>query len=462
MNQSPSSASTDGAAATEPPWPNIRYAWFVVFILYIASIFSFLDRQIISLMVEDIKIDLGLTDFQIGLVQGLPFGLFYALMSIPIALAADRYSRRNIIVIGVTFWSLATAACGLASSFWHLFLARVGVGSGEATLSPSAYSMISDYFPKSKLALAMAVFTMGNLTGVGLAMILGGEVIAYAKSLGSLEFPLVGELRPWQFSFIVIGLPGVLLALCVFAIREPIRRGRAPAGAGDKGHAEGTSLRAFFAFAASHKLTFASLFGSFTLLVLVAYGNFGWVPTFLIRTYGLTEVQAGASYGTVVLLFGTSGAFFGGWLSSWLAKRGHGDAPYRATMLCSIPTAPLALMAFVFSPNEDWSIALLAPLQFVGAVPAGLAATAMMTITPNQMRAKIGSAYLFFSNAIGLSLGATTVGFLTTYVFEDPLQIGSSLAIVNCIGAPLAVVLIWLGMKPFRASLREVEAATTG
>ncbi len=458
-SQPAATESAPGSGASEPPWPNIRYAWFVVFILYIASIFSFLDRQIISLMVEDIKVDLGLTDFQIGMVQGLPFGLFYALMSIPIALAADRYNRRNIIVIGVTFWSLATAACGLAANFWHLFLARVGVGSGEATLSPSAYSMISDYFPKSKLALAMAVFTMGNLTGVGLAMILGGEVIAYAKSLGSLEFWLLGELRPWQFSFIVIGLPGVLLAMCVFLIREPVRRGRLNADGASE--TDGTSLKEFFAFAGQHKLTFASLFGSFTLLVLVAYGNFGWVPTFLIRTYGMTEVQAGAAYGTVVLFFGTSGAFFGGWLSSWLAKRGHGDAPYRATMLCSIPTAPLALAAFVLSPNENWSVALLAPLQFVGAVPAGLAATAMMTITPNQMRAKIGSAYLFFSNAIGLSLGATTVGFLTTYVFHDPARVDYSLAIVNCIGAPLAVIVIWFGMKPFRASLERVESQAT-
>ena len=127
--------SSAGAEPREPPWPNQAYAWYVVSILFICSIFSFLDRQVIALMVDDIKLDLGLNDFEIGLLQGPPFGIFYAVMSIPIALAADRFSRRNIIIAGVTFWSIATAACGLAGNFWHLFLARVGVGSGEASLS---------------------------------------------------------------------------------------------------------------------------------------------------------------------------------------------------------------------------------------------------------------------------------------------------------------------------------------
>ena len=161
----------------EPPWPSPAYAWYVVFVLFIASIVSFLDRQIIAIMVSDIKADLGLDDFQIGLLQGPPFGIFYALMSVPIALAADQLNRRNIIAMGVTFWSIATAACGLAGSFVQLFMARISVGVGEATLGPSAYSIISDYFPRQKLAMAMSVFTMGNLMGVGIAMVLGGALL---------------------------------------------------------------------------------------------------------------------------------------------------------------------------------------------------------------------------------------------------------------------------------------------
>ena len=213
------------APTSDPPWPGSIYAWYVAGVLYVGSIVSFLDRQIIALMVDDIKLDLGLNDFEIGLLQGPPFGIFYALMSIPIALAADRSNRRNIVVAGVTFWSLATAACGLAGNFWHLFLARVGVGSGEACLAPCSYSMISDYFRTTLLPLALAVFTMGNLTGVGLAMIIGGAVITFARQI-DLNLWLLGEIAPWQFSFIVIGLPGLLLALLMLTIREPYRRGR--------------------------------------------------------------------------------------------------------------------------------------------------------------------------------------------------------------------------------------------
>lgn len=430
----------------DPPWPDQRYAWYVVSILFVCSIFSFLDRQVIALMVEDIKLDLGLNDFQIGLLQGPPFGIFYALMSVPIALAADRFSRRNIIVAGVAFWSTATAACGLAGNFWHLFLARVGVGSGEAALSPCAYSMITDYFRVQLLPIAMSIYTMGNLLGVGLAMILGGAVIGYAKSLDEIVIWGLGHVSAWQFSFIVIGLPGLLLALLIFTIREPVRRGV-------DARKDGTSLKAFVRFVRQHGRTFTTLFASFTLLVLVAFGNFAWVPTFFIRAFGWSAAQAGAVYGTTVAVFGTAGALFGGWLASHLIRRGYQDGPFRATLLCSLPLAPLALAVFLAAPDGDWAAALYAPYQFFSAVPAGLAATAMMTITPNGMRAKISSAYLFFSNFVGLSLGSATVGFITHSVFADDARVGDSLAIVNCIGAPLAVLAIALGMKHYRRSL---------
>jgi MFS family permease len=442
-------------AGPDAPWPNPLYAWYVVSVLFLGAIVSFVDRQIIALVVDDIKLDLGLDDLQIGLLQGPPFGIFYALMSLPIALAADRRNRRNIVVAGVTFWSIATAACGMASSFWHLFLARIGVGVGEATLSPSAYSMISDYFPKEKLSLAMAVFTMGNLTGVGLAMLLGGALIVWLKSVGPVELWWVGTLEPWQFTFVLVALPGLLLALLMLTVREPLRRGRAPDSAPGDGREQ---LRQFWRFLGSHRRTFATLFASFTVLVLVAYGNFAWMVVFFVRTFGWSAGEAGLIYGVVVLVFGTSGAFFGGWIANVLARRGYTDAPYRATLLCSIPLAPLAALTYLVAPDGWWAVAFFAPWQFFGAVPAGLAGAAMMTITPNEMRAKISAVYLFFSNIVGISLGPTTVGFLTTYVFRDDALIRFSLGAVNCVGAPLAVVLIWLGMGAFRDSVRRADA----
>jgi MFS family permease len=359
---------------------------------------------------------------------------------------ADRGNRRNIIVAGMTFWSLATAACGLASNFWHLFLARIGVGAGEATLSPCAYSIISDCFERRLLPMAMAVFTMGNLSGVGLAMIIGGGVIVWAREIGEFVLPVIGAVQPWQLSFFVIGLPGVLLAMLVWTLREPVRRGHANA-------AEAT-LAAFVVFVRAHGRTFATLFTSFTLLVLVAYGNFAWVPSFFMRTFGWSIAEAGAAYGIVVATFGTGGALLGGWLASHLAGRGHLDAPYRATLYLSLPLAPLSIGVFWWAPDGWWAMFWYAPYQICSAAPAGLAATAMMTITPNAMRAKIGSSYLFCSNFIGLSLGAAVVGYLTTHVFGDDDLIGLSLLVVNTVGAPLACLAILIGMRPFRESVQ--------
>ena len=453
-----------GTPVAGPPWPNPRYAWYVVIILFVASIFSFLDRQILSLLVEEIKRDLELSEFQVGLLSGAPFAIFYAFMSIPIALAADTLNRRNIIAIGITVWSFATAACGIAMGFWQMFLARVMVGSGEAALSPSAYSLISDYFPKEKLARAMATFTMGNLTGVGFAAIIGGTVATYVETLGRISLPFVGELFGWQITFFVVGLPGLLLALVVLTIKEPVRRGLMNP---ERSVAGEDQLRQFGHFVLAHWKAFAGLFASFTLLVLIAYGNFSWVVTFYRRSFGWDKELAGLVYGVVVLFFGTGGAFFGGWFSDWLRGRGYTDAPYRATLICTIPLAPFAILSFVVAPSLPLgadaqgylSAAMLAPWQFFGSVPAGLGAAAMMTITPNEMRAKISSVYLFFSNLIGITAGAASVAAITQYVFRDDMMVRYSLAIVNCVGAPLAVLLIWLSMKHYRASLRQVEAA---
>jgi MFS family permease len=453
-----SSKPASTPAQSEPPWPSSGYAWFVVSVLLLCSIFSFLDRQILSLLVEEVKRDLGLSEVEVGLLQGLPFAIIYATSSIPIAIAADRFNRRNIIAMGVGFWSFATAACGLAGNFWALFAARVGVGVGEATLSPSAVSIISDYFKKEKLAMALSVFTMGNLTGVGVAVMIGGSVAGWLATYDSISLPLFGEIFPWQMTFFMVGLPGLALAALVMTLREPLRRGVSHAGA----HTEsvGQSLRRFSVFFNQHRITFITLIGSFTLLVLIAYANFAWMPTFFRRAYGLSQSEVAWLYGPIVAIFGTAGAVFGGWFSNFLSARGYRDAPYRATLICTLPLAPAAFMTFMVADTANSAALWFIPWQFFGAVPAGLAGTAMMTITPNDMRAKINSVYQFFSNMIGITIGAALVAYITQEIFADDLMVGSSLAIVNCIGAPLAILVIAPGMKHFRQSRDEVEGIT--
>jgi MFS family permease len=441
----------------EPAWPNPAYAWYVVAILFAASIVSFLDRQIIAIMVSDIKADLGLSDFQIGLLQGPPFGVFYALMSVPIALAADQLNRRNIIALGVTFWSMATAACGLAGSFAQLFVARITVGVGEATLGPSAYSIISDYFPKARVPMAMSVFSMGNLTGIGLALMLGAGLLELINAAGVVALPLLGTLRPWQLAFVCVGLPGLALTLLILTVREPLRRGR------DRSlEAAGSAaqLGEFFRHLRAHRRTFTHVLVAFTLMVMVAYANFGWVVQHLVRHFGTTQIHAGYWYGVVLLICGTSGTFFGGWFAGRLARAGHADATLRASLICTAPLGPVAIVTFLWPPSLDWALLLLGPCQFMGAVPAGLAGASMLAITPNQMRAKIASLYVFCSSVVGLSLGTTLVGLLTTYAFRSEAMLGEALAVVNGVFIPAAVLLLVTGLKPYRASLARVEEET--
>ncbi|TDI57996.1 MAG: MFS transporter, partial [Alphaproteobacteria bacterium] len=307
-------------------------------------------------------------------------------------------------------------------------------------------------------AMPMAVFTMGNLTGVGVAMILGGPIALYVAQFDAITLPLFGDIFPWQLTFFFVGLPGIGLALLVLSLREPARRGLLNLEAQSEPALQ--SLIRFAQFYRQHWKAFSTLIGSFTLLVLMAYANFAWMPTFFRRTFGWDIAEAGVNYGMIVLFAGTSGAFFGGWFSNFLARRGYRDAPFRATMLCTLPLAPAAFGTFILADTGMEAVLWFIPWQFFGSVPAGLAGTAMMTITPNEMRAKISSFYLFFSNLIGVTIGAALVAWLTQEVFADEMRIGESLAIVNCLVAPVAVLIIWRGMRYFRNSRDQVEALT--
>jgi MFS family permease len=207
----------------EPGYPRPAYAWYVVVILFLAFTVSYIDRQIISLLVDPIKADLGISDTQIGLLQGFAFTVFYTFAGIPLGRLADRKNRKIIITVGMFLWSLMTAACGLAKTFTHLFIARVGVGIGEASLSPAANSMITDYFPKDKRGKPVALYFMGVYVGVGLSFILGGMVISWVASTGEVVLPLVGELSAWQLTFMIVSIPGLLL-VCLMPPHRKIGR----------------------------------------------------------------------------------------------------------------------------------------------------------------------------------------------------------------------------------------------
>lgn len=432
------------------------YEWYVVVICMLAYIFSFVDRQILALMIEPIKQDLQLSDTQFSLLHGLAFSLFYAFMGIPIALLADRYSRPRIIAIGVAFWSLATAACGLSRNFAQMFLARIGVGVGEAALSPATYSMLSDMFPREKLGRAVGIYSIGSFIGGGMAFLIGGYVIDLLKSVDTVVVPWIGAMRPWQVTFFIVGLPGLLVALLILlTVRDPQRLGLRRNAAGQ---AQKPTLRDTVRFLGRHRGTFFCHYLGFSFYAMVLFALLGWTPAFYIRKFGMSPVEVGYMLGVVVLVANTAGVFCGGWLMDWLARRGYSDAPLRAGVIGAVGMA-LPAVAFTQVDSLWLSVGLLLPAMFFASFPMPTSTAAMQILPPNQIRAQVSALFLLISNLIGLGLGTTAVALLTDRLFKQPAAVGQSLSILVGGATVLCIVLLATGCARYRRSLAWEDAA---
>lgn len=450
----------DNPAAEAAPYPNPVYAWYVVGVLMLAYTISFIDRQILNLLVGPIQRDLGISDTEMSLLAGLAFALFYTFLGLPIGRQVDKRSRRSIIAIGIVVWSIFTAACGLATKFWHLFLARVGVGVGEAALSPAAYSLVADYFPPNRMGTAMGVYNMGIFVGSGLAYIFGGLVIGMVSGTEHMILPIVGEVFAWQVVFFVVGLPGILVALLMYTVREPIRRGlKAVRQADGTMKAKDVPVREVIAYIKGNALAVLCHNIGFALLALVGYGVATWLPSFFIRVHGWTPAEIGFSFGVVQLTAGVIGVIGGGWLGDVLKQRGYPDGRIRVGMMAAFLGVPFAVaMPMVSDGNLALAISIGSTLFFTmcfGAAPAAIA-----EIMPNQMRGQASAVYLFIVNLIGLGLGPTAVALATDYVFGDKAMVGYSLALIGGIALPISGLVLWLGCKPYRHSLEKVKAYT--
>lgn len=425
------------------------YEWYVVGLCMIAYIFSFVDRQILALMIEPIKADLQISDTQFSLLHGLAFSLFYAFMGMPIAYLADRFSRPKIIAVGVVFWSLATAACGLSKNFLHMFLARIGVGVGEAALSPSAYSMFSDMFPKEKLGRAVGIYSIGSFVGGGLAFLVGGYVIAMLKDMNTIEVAFLGAMKAWQLAFFIVGLPGIVVGLLIWlTVRDPARKGLQVDA---QGRARKVALGDGFRFLGRHRATFTCHYLGFSFYAMVLFCMMSWSPALYIRKFGLTPVEAGYMLGTVLLLANTAGVLFGGWLTDYLAKQGHQDAAMRTGVIGALG---MVVPAVLF-PQVDqlWlSVTLLVPAMFFASFPMPASTAAMQILAPNQVRAQVSAVFLLISNLLGLGLGTTLVALLTDRYFGSPAAVGSSMSLVIAGASALTVLLLWRGCHRFRES----------
>jgi MFS family permease len=430
-------------------YPSSRTANYALGVLLLAYIFSFVDRQILNLLVDPIKRDLGISDFQMSFLQGFAFAIFYTVLGIPISRLADRSNRKRLITAGLALWSLMTCFCGLARSYGFLFAARVGVGVGEAALSPAAYSMMSDLFPKAKLGRATAVFSLGISIGGGLAYLIGGTVASWAKAGEVIALPVFGDLQAWQLAFIVVGLPGLLLSLLMMTIKEPPRQDLAA-------NTEHLSVGETIAWLWQRRGIYLRLILAMALFSVLGYGALTWYPACLMRTFGKTIAEVGQQFGLVYLCCGLVSTLSMAKLSEWLFARGHHDANlklvFASALLALIPVIAAPLM-----PTYELALAFmgLSILAIAGHFGVGIAALQM--ITPNRLRAQISAVLLLCTNLLGLGLGPTLVAASTDFIFGYDGAVRYSLALVSAIVTPLTIWLLWKTLPVYRRALNDVE-----
>lgn len=417
--------------------PGSSYAWYTVGVLTVCYTLSFIDRQIFGLLVGPIKAEFGVSDTQIGLLGGLAFSVFYTLLSLPLGRLVDRYSRRVIIGAGVFFWSLMTAACAVAPGYAGLFLARMGVGVGEAALAPAAVSMISDSFPNERLGSAMSVYGVGIYLGSGLAMLLGGAVVAAVTLTPTMTIPIFGEIASWRATFMVVGLPGLLVALWAFSLREPARKN---ALLSQDGRAANLTVAETVAEVAKRWQSVAGIAVGLLFQAIALYAFMLWSPATLQRSFDWAPQSTGLVMGLVVLVGGSTGMLLGGRLSDRGLRHGRRDAALRTATLSSI-VGCLVFAALAMALRHD--LATVA-VFFLGvillAMPAGSCYAAAQMVFPNQVRGQVMALILFIANFGGLTLGPLLPGLLNDYVFHDEGALGLSLAITLAVSAGLAAV----------------------
>ncbi len=427
----------------------IGYAWYVVAELLLAQTFSFLDRMIMGLLVGPIRESFQISDTQYSLLAGLAFSLFYAVMGLPLARIADSKSRRNLIAAGIAVWSLMTALCSLARGFWPLFFARMGVGVGEATLAPGAYSMITDYFPKTILGRALSVYMIGVTLGSGFAYMLGGVVVDYVEHMDPVVLPVLGAIEGWQLTFLIVGLPGLLISLLMLlTVREPPRQGVSATDAASIPFAD------VMAYLWQRRGAYGGLIFGVSIFIMVVYALNLWGPTYFIRTFGYSRAEAGWTFGMIMIGAGTAGLLLAGTLADAWMKRGVRDA-YVRTILISIVCITPCVVALGFVTNDKAGIVFMSLAVFFSAFQGGISGGTLQLMTPNRMRGQVIAVYQLFANLIGLGLGPTVVAATTDYVFGYDEAIGKSIALCGAILCPVGVLILWRALPAIRRQLEQ-------
>lgn len=436
------------AAPGEGQFPAAGYAWYVAFLLFLANNFAFIDRIVVAILTPSLQADFGLSDTQAGLLQGLAFAFFYAFFGLPMGWIADRRNRKWLVAAGMAAWSAMTGLCGLASSFAMLFAARIGVGIGEATLTPCASSLIGDYFPPRSRARAFGLFIMGNTFGAGLTYAVGGAMLEWLTREGGLALPVLGQLKPWQAMFVLVGLPGAAISLLfALTVREPRRQELA-----DR-ESKGATIAQIRAFAQANRMTLTCMYLGIALMAMTGFVFVNWLPTLFLRKFGWSPPDFSYAYGPLVFVAGIVGSSTAGSLANWLKRRRMADGTLRGCLIGASGASTLAI-AGALMPTPQAALACYVLANFLATYMGVLAFTAISEVVPNEMRGVMTAGYYLMINLLAAGVAPVAVGMVTDYVFHDQMAIAKSLVVVTLATAIPGATLLLLGLRHYRESLR--------
>jgi MFS family permease len=435
--------------------PSVRpaYAWFLVALLILASLMAYVDRQVVAIVVGPMKEDLHATDTQIGWLYGI-FALFYAIAAVPIAMIADRYVRIRIIAAGMFLWCVATATTAVAGTFLQLLLARIGVGVGEASLTPAANSLIADSFPRARIPFAVSVYTIGSTIGSGLAFVAGGLLLNLVQTGSHTELPLIGSLRPWQQLFVFCAIPGLVLAPLFLLLREPLRLNLV------SGRPPGAPLAQVLAYYHTNRATLLLHHAGFLCLALMGFGFVFWTVSFFTRVHGMQASRAAVIFGWIFMIAGSLGSVWAPLLAARLARRERRDANVLAGMIGG-GIAMLAIAIIQMMPSASWAFVFYVPAMFFVASPFGLAYGSLPVIAPASMRAVVTSVFMFVVN-LGMLLGPPIAGLFNERIFPQADGVRWSLLCVTPLFGLSGLILLALCRKHYAASLARAEASLAG
>ena len=402
-------------------------------------------------MVGPIKRDLGgISDTQVSLIMGFAFALFYTLMTYPAGRITDRYNRKNLMTAGIAGWSFMTMLCGAANQYWQLFLARMGVGVGEATLGPASNSALADYFPPERLPIAIGIVASAPFIGQGLANIAGGPLIDYLEATPNYVVPVLGEIYSWQMVLMIVGAPGLLIALAVWFLIEPERKNK------QREDSNSVPLSEVWDFILTRKHFFFFVFLGYLCLATQGWSLFSWLVEYFVRNHGWSRTEIGLSYGSIALTLGIAGSVAGGLFASRMIRRGTLDATLRVVLYSTIALFPLAAFLTIV-PNPYLALAMLVPVTFCMAMPPGLIIATLQTVSPNELRGQMVAFYLIAVNFLSYSFAPSLPAVISDFVFETEQGLGQAISLLAVINYSIAIVCIGLSLRYFRDAVAKAK-----